>query len=98
MGFIPGNFFTRAPARIGPDAPPDSTSSHAPEPVHAPDPAHPHGCVFCARRFPEMYLLPNFGLADLNEVEMIACGECYAQVTFTSPRASARVVLLDRRP
>ena len=96
MGFVPANFFTRAPAKPGPDAP--STSARTPEPVQAPDPVHPHGCVFCARRFPEMYLLPSFGLADTNGPEMIACGECYQQVTFTSPRASARVVLLDPRP
>ena len=96
MGFVPSAFFNRASARTGPDASSDST--RAPEPVQAPDPVHPHGCVFCARRFPEMYLLPDFGLADRSEPEMIACGECYEQVTFTSPRASARVVLLDRRP
>jgi hypothetical protein len=29
---------------------------------------------------------------------MIACADCYEQVTFTSPRASARVVLLDPKP
>jgi len=42
-----------------------------------------------------MYLLPSFGLADPREPLMVACAECYEQVTFTSPRASARVVLID---
>ena len=94
MGFVPSAFFNRAPARTGPDA-----SPHSEPTVHQPDPVHPYGCVFCARRFPEMYLLPSFGLVDAREPDMIACGECYEQVTFTSPRASARVVLLDpRRP
>jgi len=81
MGFVPSEFFTRAPAPASPAAPTD--------------PVHPLGCVFCARRFAEMYLLPTFGLAEPHEPEMIACAECYEQVTFTSPRASARVVLLD---
>ena len=97
MGFVPSAFFNRAPARTGPDAPPNSSPKSEPS-GYTPDPVHPHGCVFCARRFPEMYLLPSFGLAEAPEMEMIACGECYEQVTFTSPRASARVVLLDPRP
>jgi hypothetical protein len=96
MGFVPSAFFTRAPASTGPDA--SRNSARAPQPAQAPDPVHPHGCVFCARRFPEMYLLPSFGIDDPATPDMIACGECYEQITFTSPRASARVVLLDHRP
>jgi len=82
MGYIPSEYFNRAPVTTGPGA-------------SSPDPVHPHGCVFCARRFAEMYLLPSFGLGDVREPDMIACADCYEQVTFTSPRAAARVVLLD---
>ena len=62
MGFVPSSFFTRAPASIRPDASPNS--ARTPRPAQAPDPVHPHGCVFCARRFPEMYLLPSFGIVE----------------------------------
>ena len=62
------------------------------------DPVHAYGCTFCARRYAEMYLLPSFGLADAHEPVMVACAECYQQVTFTRPRASARVIQADATP
>jgi hypothetical protein len=42
-------------------------------------------CAFCSRRHEVMYLMP--GAANT-----LACGECFRQVTFTPPRAAARVI------
>lgn len=57
----------------------------APRPTHA-------ACFFCAQRPAELFHLPTFGLADADEPVVLACPECYQQVTFTPPRPAARVV------
>jgi hypothetical protein len=55
-------------------------------------PETPHDCAFCARGFPELYMLPSFGLAGASQSITLACGECYQQITFTSSRPASRIV------
>jgi hypothetical protein len=53
-------------------------------------------CQFCAGRPDELYQLPTFGLAAADEAAVLVCADCYQQITFTAPRAAARVVLGTR--
>jgi hypothetical protein len=52
-------------------------------------------CHFCAARPAELYQLPTFGLASPDEAAVLTCEDCYQQITFTTPRPAARVVLAN---
>jgi hypothetical protein len=53
-------------------------------------------CHFCAARPTELYQLPTFGLASPDEAAVLTCEDCYQQITFSTPRPAARVVLANR--